>query len=138
MKERNPEATCETCPYFYGRYHSLENGILGSCVRFPPSGEQTLINMLVGVYILVQSEATACGEHPDFFAEDEKSVSEPICGNCAYWLQDDELKPANNPANYNYGRCMNLTQKEREIHGHPITHEKCSCTQYQEPREEGM
>ena len=53
MKQRNPEATCATCPYIVTwQYTDGSYARRGSCIRFPPVKEKEMDDL--------------GGENPDF------------------------------------------------------------------------
>lgn len=58
MSERNPGATCATCPY-WSNDQSLKTQRIEftQCIRFPKWEQK-------------QAKAPACGEHPDFFKKE--------------------------------------------------------------------
>lgn len=55
-KQRNPEATCATCPH-WKRVEDAGHEELGVCHRLPNISGHT-------------HETWWCGEHPDFFLEE--------------------------------------------------------------------
>ena len=61
MKQRNPEATCGTCPYWEPPQGATR--YLGHCLRVAPGKGRWDEHEMY--------ETGWCGEHPDFFLEEE-------------------------------------------------------------------
>jgi hypothetical protein len=61
MKQRNPEARCGNCPYFK-KTHVRR----GDCLRWPAG--------LWSSMKAVTMPARVCGEHPDFFIEEQEEL----------------------------------------------------------------
>lgn len=64
MKKRNPEACCETCPYWDSE--DLLNGN-GVCSRRAPLPGKKFGESALWPFT---TENDWCGEHPDFFLEE--------------------------------------------------------------------
>ena len=71
--QRNPEATCATCPYWADRY--LRDGKSGWCAKYAPDGRER-----------PKYRDEFCGEHPDFELPGEEAEDSPqpatVCCVC--------------------------------------------------------
>jgi hypothetical protein len=73
MKTRNRKAMCGNCPYWASYKHTE-----GVCVRFPPAFTDNVEEVRAKGWevnphscrLPLTDIASVCGEHPDFFAEE--------------------------------------------------------------------